>query len=263
MKVATAQFAPIYGDKLANLRTMARMVEEAALNGAELIVLPELATSGYSMMGPSDALKFAEFIVPDAFVYNIRDTIPPKDPCPTMRVMKALALKYKVHLVWGMVEQQVQTDNYYNSQVYLGPDLTMESYRKVNLWGNDFLWAKEGRGNPPIVKAKFSSGTKRLGLLICRDVRDKKNDSWSSFYEKGEADIVAFSANWGNGGFPAVAWMDFARDNRVTLIVSNRYGRETNNDFGEGGICVIEPNGKVHCEGLKWDAECIVYAEIP
>lgn len=262
MKIATVQFAPVYGDKKGNLRTIVRLVEEAASKGAELIVLPELATTGYSLMSQSDAIKFGEFIVPDAFVYNVRDTTPPVDPCYTMRVMRALASKHQVHLVWGMVENQVGTENYFNSQVYLAPDLSFESYRKVNLWGNDFLWAKEGRGNPPITRAKFSTGVKRLGLLICRDVRDRKNDKWSSFYDKGEADIVAFSANWGNGGFPAVAWMDFARDNKVTLIVSNRHGRESNNDFGEGGVCVIESNGKVHCDGLRWNQECIVYADV-
>jgi predicted amidohydrolase len=262
-RVAAVQFAPIFGDKTANLRRMALLVAEAAGKGAELIVFPELATTGYSLMGMNDAVRFGEFIVPDAFVYNVADTTPPVDPCPTMRVMRALALKYKVHLVWGMVENQVGTENYYNSQVYLGPDLKMESYRKVNLWGNDYLWAQEGRGNPPIINAMFSTGMKRLGLLICRDVRDKKDDNWKSFYEKGDADIVAFSANWGDGGFPAVAWMDFAKENNVSLVVSNRYGQETCNNFGEGGVCVVEPKGKVHCEGLKWNADCIVYAEIP
>jgi predicted amidohydrolase len=109
---------------------------------------------------------------------------------------------------------------------------------------------------------EFDDGTKKVGLLICRDVRDKKDDKWSSFYEKGDADIVAMSANWGDGGFPAVSWMEFAKDNKVALIVANRYGKEIPNDFGEGGICVVEPSGKVHCDGIVWNQPCIVYADL-
>jgi hypothetical protein len=40
------------------------------------------------------------------------------------------------------------------------------------------------------------------------------------------ADVVCLSANWGDGGFPAVSWMDFVEENSTCLIVSNRYGQE-------------------------------------
>jgi predicted amidohydrolase len=256
MKVAAVQFAPTYGDKLGNLRKVARLVLHAAENGARLIVLPELVTTGYSFMGEEDAIPVAEEISLNSL---------------TMKAMHALASAYNVHLVWGMVEREVGTNKLYNSQVYIDPTGYFESYRKVNLWGNDILWAHEGKGNPPVIRAKFEAGigepstTLRVGLLICRDVRNKKDDKWTDFYESGDADVVCFSANWGNGGFPSTTWWDFAKDNNTWLIVANRYGKEVPNDFGEGGICVIEPSGKVHCDGLKghWLQDCVVYCDIP
>ena len=167
-----------------------------------------------------------------------------------------------------MVEVDPGTNELHNSQVLVSPDGTWVHMAKINRWGNDYLWCRPGRGNPPIMKAYFEAPNggglieKKVGLLVCRDVRDKKDDNWSSFYEKGDADIVCLSANWGDGGFPSVTWMDFVENNHATLIVSNRYGKETCNDFGEGGSCIIEPPDTIHCKGVKWDAECIVYADL-
>ncbi len=255
LRVAAIQFAPSFGDKNGNLFKMARLVLDASEAGARLIVLPELATTGYGFMGEDEARPFAEVITPESM---------------TMKAMLALAASKNVHLVWGMVEQDAGTGDLYNTQVYVDPTGFFESYRKVNLWGNDKLWAKAGRGNPPVIRARFETGigepvlTKKLGLLICRDIRNKDGKE-GELYEPGDADIVCFSANWGDGGFPATAWWEFAEENKVWLIVANRYGKEIPNDFGEGGICVIEPSGKVHCAGLKnhWFQDCIVITEIP
>lgn len=260
MKVAAIQFAPVFRAKRENLRRLAQMVEEAAGNGARLIVMPELATTGYSFMSRDEARAEAEFITPDAFAYNLTSTTPPVDPAPTMRVMRALASKFNVHLVWGMVEQAVGRDALYNAQVYMSPIGEFVSYHKINRWGNDYLWSNAGRSNPPIIDAT-DLGV-RLGLLVCRDVRDKANDKWTDFYSPGDADIVCLSANWGDGGFPAVSWMDFVHDNKAALIVSNRWGQETCNNFGEGGVCVITKDGEVQCAGLQWSADCIVYGEL-
>lgn len=248
MKVALVQFAPAYKEVKANLRKLAGLVQEAATAGAKLVVLPELAATGYSFMSAAEAAQVAE----------------PVGDGQTFKVMKALAERLGVHIVWGMVERESQTSDLYNSQVLVTPTGKWVKYQKINLWGNDWIWAKEGKANPPVLACDFGEhGTKKVGLLICRDVRDRKNDKWSDFYESGDADLVAFSSNWGNGGFPATAWIDFVKDNKITLLVSNRYGKETPNDFGEGGVCAITADPfKVCCDGLVWSQDCIVYAEV-
>lgn len=50
--------------------------------------------------------------------------------------------------------------------------------------------------------------------------------------------------------------------NHTTLVVSNRYGTEIPNNFGEGGICGIYPDQRVMTEGLVWNQDCTVYAEV-
>jgi predicted amidohydrolase len=242
MLVAAVQYAPKFKDVVGNRSAMVSLVREAVQRGAKLVVLPELCTTGYSFMSVEDAQPYAEDLMQSG---------------GTLSVMENLAGQFGVAIAWGVMEKDHGTGKLYNSQVLTLSDRTFVSYRKVNRFANDFIWAEEGRGSPPITE--FMG--KKIGLLICRDVRDKA-PAWSDFYEKGDADIVAFSANWGAGGFPSVNWIRFVKENETFLVVSNRYGKEANNDFGEGGVCIIEPSGKVHCEGLVWDQPCIVYANI-
>jgi len=243
MKVAAVQFAPEFKERERNIQLGAALIVEAAGNGAKLIVLPELCTTGYSFMSEADVRPFAEVIDDDA-------------GGKSMDLFARMSQQLGVAIAWGLVEQDAVTNDLYNSQLLVRPTGQWASCRKLNLWGNDFLWAKEGKGSPPIVDYLG----KKVGLLICRDVRDKA-PAWEDLYEKGDADIVCFSSNWGDGGFPSVNWVQFAKNNNTFLVVSNRYGREANNNFGEGGICVIEPCGKVRCDGLRWNEDCIVYAE--
>lgn len=250
MKVATIQMCPVFKDRKANLKHLSLMVTRAAEAGAKLIVAPELATTGYSFMDREDAEPFAEVL-----------QYPSEDPDSSFRTFRAISRRLGVHVVWGVLEKSLATGNLFNSQVLVSPDGSFESYSKCNFFGNDHLWATPGRANPPVRRIKVEGRTYKVGLLICRDVRDK-SPKIDSFYEPGDADVVCLSANWGDGGFPATAWMDFAKDNRATLIVSNRYGREKPNNFGEGGICIISPDGTVNCKGLLWEKDCIVYGEV-
>ena len=244
MKVAAVQFAPVFKATERNLRTAAELVGQAVEAGAQLIVLPELCLTGYSFLSKAEAMPFAE---------DLSAASRPR----SLEVFGGLAKSLGVAIAWGTVEKDPHTGHLYNSQVLV----TGQNHwvcRKLNRWANDLTWAKPGTDNPPV--GNFMG--KKIGLLICADVRDKSDDI-AELYEPGDADIVAFSSNWGDGGFPSGRWVQFAEQNKCTLVVSNRYGKEENNNFGEGGICVITPEGDVLCEGLRWNQPCIVYADVP
>lgn len=254
MRVAAVQFRPEFKNVRRNLKVLVDLVNTAIDAGARLIVLPELATTGYSLMGAEEAEPLAEIVTkfdPATLTSN-----------SSMNIFYALASKRNVYIVWGLVEKDQGTGSLHNSQVIMCPNGMFEVMRKINSFGQDFLWSTPGRANPPIIRITDKGKEYKVGLLLCRDIRDKKDDNWKSFYEKGDADIVAFSANWGKGAFPATAWMEFVKDNGAALVVSNRWGKEANNDFGDGGVCVIHPSGKVQCDGLIWGQDCIVYGEI-
>lgn len=250
MRVATVQFGPVFKDQAGNIKRLAQLVIQAAENGAHLVVLPELATTGYSFMSRADAEPYAEVLeYPSEALHS------------SFRVFRAIAMKYSVHIVWGLVEKGLGTGNLFNSQVLMCPDGTFEAYQKNNRWGQDWLWAAGGQASPPVRKIFVDGKPYRVGLLICRDIRGK-SDQHDSLYEPGDADLVAYSAAFGAGSFPATAWMSFAKNNRTTLVVSNRYGREANNNFGEGGVCIVRPDQSVMCEGLVWSQDCVVYGEV-
>jgi predicted amidohydrolase len=253
MRIAAVQFRPEFsgpGDSFSpnsknrerNIQTLVELGTEAARGGAELIVFPELATTGYSFMSVAEAESQAEIV---------------QARRGSVGAMLALAKRLGVGFVWGLVEKSPIVGKLHNSQVMALPDGTLVSYAKVNRWGQDLIWADEGVDSPPIVAFRGFN----VGLLICRDIKDS-GSGLDDFYEPGDADIVAFSTNWGNGAFPSNRWVNFAKSNNTWLVVANRYGKEANNDFGEGGSCVVSPNGKVHCEGLRWSSPCIVYADI-
>ena len=59
MRIALAQVNPTVGDFSGNLRKIAEFTDRAAAGGADLVVFPELTTSGYP---PADLLEKASFI---------------------------------------------------------------------------------------------------------------------------------------------------------------------------------------------------------
>jgi len=244
VKVAAIQLAPTFKAVDENIRTAAGLVAMAASAGAQLVVLPELCTTGYSFMSKAEAEPLAEVLRPEGGGRSFT-------------TFQRLAAQLHVGVAWGVMERDPGTGKLYNAQCLVLSDGQYTSYRKVNLWGQDHIWATEGTGSPPILD--FIG--KKVGLLICRDIRDKSANI-DDFYERGDADIVCFSTNWGDGGFPAVNWVTFAKKNKCWLVVANRYGQEANNNFGEGGTCVISPEGEIRCEGLVWSQACIVYAEV-
>jgi 5-aminopentanamidase len=54
-RIACCQFAPTFGDLAANAEAIAQHVGDAVAAGAHVIVLPELATSGYMFENADEA----------------------------------------------------------------------------------------------------------------------------------------------------------------------------------------------------------------
>lgn len=252
MKCCAVQFAPEFKRPDRNRPALLNLVSQAAAKGAQLVVLPELCTTGYGFMSKEEALEFSE---PFSIVLEPDQG----GPQSSLKALTILARQLNIALVWGFVERDPGTGNLYNSQAYTDAAGTSLCYRKVNFFGNDWLWATPGIANPPIATSPFG---KRIGLLVCRDIRNKVSDKWTSLYEPGDCDVVALSAAWGDGGFPATAWMDFVAATKIPLVVSNRYGQEGPNNFGEGGVCVIDRDLKVSCQGLVWDQDCLVFGDV-
>ncbi len=239
-----------------NIKNCIPYIKRAVLDRSRFIVLPELCFSGYSFLNPEEACLVGE----------------PYDGV-TYELIKKVAVKYEVYIAYGYVEME-RSGSLYNSCNLVDPKGTiLASYRKINLWGNDFLWATSGKERPEIINTELG----KVSIVVCRDLRDKipsnipnnLSDMKKStpFFDGEKVDIVAACTNWGKGsGFPSTTWMDFASNNQCTLVVSNRWGEEVNGslkqDFGQGGSCIIEKNWKVHTHGLTFGSNCVVSSVI-
>jgi predicted amidohydrolase len=238
-----------------NFRRCQVFIELAARLESQFIVFPEMCFTGYSFLGREEVFEIAETL-----------------DGPTFRVMKGVALELKSYVTWGFPE--IVGDKLYNSAAMISPQGKLVMVvRKVNLWGNDFLWATPGETKPPVVKTELGN----VSIVICRDIRGKyplniprtAEAKEPPFFGGQKLDLVAAPANWGKGGFPATTWMSFVAENKCALVVANRWGEEFNDteehgpfnqDFGHGGSTIIERDWKIHIEGLKFSQDCLVTA---
>ncbi len=85
--VAAIQFEPTMFEKPSNVDGLFALVEAAAREGAQLIVTPEMATTGYCWQSREEVAPFVEPI-----------------PGPTTARFAALAREYGCHIVVGMAE---------------------------------------------------------------------------------------------------------------------------------------------------------------
>src|SRR5215467_13375596 len=103
-RVAAIQYEPALGQKEKNVGDLLRLVEEAAQQGARLVVLPEMATTGYCW---DDRAEIAPHVEPI--------------PGPTTERFQQLAADYDCYIAIGLAEVDPATDVYYNSLALVGP----------------------------------------------------------------------------------------------------------------------------------------------
>ncbi len=90
VKIACVQMEPVVGQKERNVRRTLEFIEQAAANGAHLVVLPELCNSGYVFESRQEAFSLAEEI-PNG---------------PTCHAWKDIARQRGLHIVAGIDERE-------------------------------------------------------------------------------------------------------------------------------------------------------------
>jgi 5-aminopentanamidase len=147
-RVACAQIAPLVGDTRFNRRVTRDAIREAVSGGARLIVLPELATSGYAFESLEEA----------------RATAQPPDG-PALSDWATEAARGDAVVVGGFCELG-DDDTLYNSAAIVDATGTIAVYRKVHLWGEE----KRVFGPGDICSPVFETRVGRVGVGICYDV---------------------------------------------------------------------------------------------
>ena len=121
VRIAVIQFDPQVGlDQCDNnLCKGLQLAEEAVHDGANLIVLPELANTGYTFETRAEAYAHAETL----------------DEGPSIKTWRAFAREHQVYLVAGFAERDGL--KLYDSAVLFGPDgLLVQEWRGLKVPGH-------------------------------------------------------------------------------------------------------------------------------
>lgn len=214
VRVACCQLAPQVGDKASNLAKTADFIERAAREGARIVVLPELCSSGYVFESRAEARALS-----DAF-----------DDGETTTLWTGLARDLGLHIVAGFAEQAGST--LYNAAAVIGPAGRLGVFRKVHLWSDENLFFAPGNLGFPVFPTEHGI----LGVGICYD-------GWfPEFYRscalKG-AELVCVPTNWVPipGQDPAreamanILTMASAHANSIYIAAADRVGTERGQPF--------------------------------
>ena len=231
-KVATINCEPIIYRKKENLKKEYALVEEAAKNGAKLIALPEMATTGYCWYNRTEIEPFVEEV-----------------PGKTTDLFWKLAQKYDCYIVVGMAEKDQETNAYYNSAVLIGPNGIIGTHRKTHGYISEPKWAKQGDLDHMVYETPIGN----IGMLICMDIHFIETARLEGLRN---ADVIVHISNWLAEKTPAPYWINRAYENGCYLLESNRIGLERTVEFS-GGSCLINPDGTI--QDYADNTEKIIY----
>jgi predicted amidohydrolase len=196
--LSIVQFNPVWGNKPYNLQLIASLLQNIK---ADLIVLPELCTTGYSFLNHQEALTEGE-----------------DENGEGVALLRKLAIGQQAMIIAGFAEKN--ENQTYNAALVALPDNTFQIYRKTHLFYKETLCFEPGNSgffvvDHPLVDCK-------VGVMVCNDWRYP--EAARSLALLG-ADIIACPSNlvsslWGVG-MPARAL-----ENKVYLAVANRGGTE-------------------------------------
>jgi len=220
MRVGYLQFNPIFGEIKRNLDFVADHVRRVE---CDLLVLPELFSTGYQFISEQETAALAEDI-PGG---------------PTTERLLTLAASYGMHIVAGLAERS--EGRLYNSAILVGPSGVIGVYRKIHLFSEENLWFTPGDKGFPV----YDIGSMRIGLMVCFDWFYP--ESARTLALKG-ADIVAHPSNLVLPHCPD-AMITRCLENRLFAVTCNRIGSEERGGKDKlsfiGTSEIISPTGKI------------------
>lgn len=220
--VATVQFQPKLGEPEENLVKMSDFVSKiASQQKVDIIVFPELATSGYEL-----GVRFTE--------------LAQRVPGPSVNLMAQRAAEYGVHIAFGLATKERVESILFNSAVVIGPDgELLGSYNKVHLRGEERMAFREGY-KFPVINTEIAD----IGIMLGWDLAFP--EVARSLALDG-AELLLGMTNW------ETRYMDEYRtyvrsrayENGLFVAAANRVGEDVILNFG-GESMIVGPRGQIH-----------------
>ncbi|MCI8419503.1 MAG: carbon-nitrogen hydrolase family protein [Oscillospiraceae bacterium] len=268
-RIALVQASPVMFDKAATTDAAVRAIEEAADNGAELIVFPESyipcypygMTFGFTVGARTQAGREDWKRYYDASVVV---------PGPETERLGAAAQKANAYVSIGITERDAVNATLYCTNLIFAPDGTLAAkHRKLKPTGAErVIWGDGCEGSFPVVETPWGV----MGSLICWE--NYMPLARAALYEKGTAIYLAPNTN------DNPEWQDTIKHiaieghcyvvNVDQYITKSMYPKDLRcpqeiaalkDEVCTGGSCVVDPYGHYVGEPV-WNKETIIYAEL-
>lgn len=222
MKIALAQINPIVGDIKYNTEKIIDFILTAKLNGADLVVFPELAITGYP---PEDLVLKPQFVLDNLSALE-----------------EIVKQSYDIAVCIGFINQK--HGNIFNAGVFINDSKIKGIYHKMNLpnYGvfDEKRYFKEG--DKPLV---VSFNGIKIGLSICEDIW-VENGPYKEEAKNGAKIILNLNASPYNIGKTKERENILRKRSKAlktTIVYVNMVGGQDELVF-DGGSMVFNPSGK-------------------
>jgi predicted amidohydrolase len=232
-------------DRDRNLEVAARLVREAAADGAELVVLPEK----WNLLGDAEALAAGA---------------EPLDG-PSIGAARSWARELGIHLVAGsFAEDAGDGEKPFNTSPLIGPDgEVLAVYRKIHMFdvdvgGVSYRESEQERPGEEIVVAE-AAGVE-VGLTICYDLRFP--ELYRILAVRGARVLTvpsAFTLHTGRDHWEVLVRAR-AIENQAFVVAADQFGQAPPHYHSFGRSMIADPWGLVLVTAP--DEECFVAAEL-
>lgn len=150
IKASAVNFKPVFADKKANIEKIIYFMGEAARQGSDIVVLPELCLTGYDVFKEEGVTPWEKM--------NLCETVLGR----SIRAVTEAAKKCGIYTVLGFGERY--GEEFYNSAAFITPDGETGIYRKMHLFDREGLFFSAG-------SKPFTADTPwgRIAIGICYD----------------------------------------------------------------------------------------------
>lgn len=234
-KISCLQMDIAFGDPNKNYQSAERLIEKAVTDQPDIIVLPELWTTGY------DLTRLNE--------------IADNNASQTIDFLQKAAQKYQVNFVGGSVANREETGVKNTLLIINKEGKLVHKYSKLHLFKlmDEHVYLEAGSQ-----KGLFQLENHKFAGTICYDIRFPE---WIRAHSAEGAEALFVVAEWPAPRLSHWRALLIARaiENQCYVIACNRSGQDPNNHFA-GHSMIIDPWGDVIAEAGK--SEEILSAEI-
>jgi predicted amidohydrolase len=233
MRIAAVQHDIVWEDRDANFERLAPQVGRAVGAGAELVLLTETFSTGFSMtpgIGEAEGGPSARFLAGQAAEHGVWMA----GTCPEIAPWEELP---------------------YNSFVLAGPDGTMHRYRKLHPFTHAGEHERFRAGEKPVT---VEVGGLRITPFVCYDLR------FADVFWKAapETDVYLVPANWPSPRRQHWQTLLQARaiENQAYVVGCNRVGTAGDGTEHAGDSRIVSPMGELLATAAA--VETVVVADV-